>query len=89
MRKLLISATIAGCFAAPTSAAEARSLYDGSWNLVFVTQRGGCDPTYDFTVKLDSAAGASKDESSEHVVVLRVYDRYDNMSASKALIQAK
>jgi hypothetical protein len=45
--------------------------------------------TYDFTVKLDSAAGASKDESSEHVVVLRVYDRYDNMSASKALIQAK
>jgi hypothetical protein len=45
--------------------------------------------TYDFTVKLDSAVGASKDESSEHVVVLRVYDRYDNMSASKALIQAK
>ena len=53
MRKLLISATIAGCFAAPTSAAEARSLYDGSWNLVFVTQRGGCDPTYDFTVNIN------------------------------------
>jgi hypothetical protein len=45
--------------------------------------------TYDFTVKLDSAAGSSKDESSEHVVVLRVYDRYDNMSAAKALIHTK
>jgi hypothetical protein len=41
--------------------------------------------SYDFTVKLDSA----KDESSEHVVVLRVYDRYDNMSAAKTVIYGK
>ena len=36
--KPLISATIAGCLAALTNTAEARSLYDGSWDLVFVTQ---------------------------------------------------
>src|ERR1700744_5897872 len=53
MRTLLISATIAGCLAAMTDAAEARSIYDGSWNLVFVTQRGGCDQTYDFTVNIN------------------------------------
>jgi hypothetical protein len=40
---------------------------------------------YDFTVNLDS----TKDESSEHVVVIRVYDRYDNMSAAKTLIRGK
>ena len=43
--KLLFSATIAGCLAL-TSAAHARQTYDGSWDLVFVTQRGACDPTY-------------------------------------------
>ncbi len=40
---------------------------------------------YDFTVNLDAA----KDESSEHVIVIRVYDRYDNMSAAKSLIRSK
>jgi hypothetical protein len=27
-----------------------RSAYDGSWELVFVTQRGACDSSYSFTV---------------------------------------
>ena len=51
--KLLISATIAGCLAALTNTAEARSLYDGSWDLLFVTQRGTCDPNYNFTVNIN------------------------------------
>ena len=38
------------CFMAPASAAQARSAYDGSWDLAFVTQRGACDPSYNFTV---------------------------------------
>jgi hypothetical protein len=33
--------------------AEARTSYDGSWNLVFVTQRGSCDPTYNFAVNIN------------------------------------
>jgi hypothetical protein len=47
MMKTLFSATIAGCLAL-TSVAHASTAYDGSWDLVFVTQRGACDPTYNF-----------------------------------------
>ena len=36
-----------------TSAATAQSRYDGSWDLRFVTQRGTCDPSYDFTVNIN------------------------------------
>ena len=34
------------------SAVQARTAYDGSWDLIFVTQRGTCDPTYDFSVNI-------------------------------------
>jgi WD40 repeat protein len=40
---------------------------------------------YDFMVPLDAA----KDAESEHVVVLRVYDKYENMGAEKTLLKAK
>jgi hypothetical protein len=40
------------CFIAGGSVAHARSAYDGSWDLVFVTQRGSCDPSYNFTVNV-------------------------------------
>jgi hypothetical protein len=53
MKKLLFFATLAGCLVL-ISAAEARSAYDGSWDLIFVTQRGACDPTYNFTVNITS-----------------------------------
>jgi hypothetical protein len=53
MMKPLIFATIAGYFAALTNTAQARSLYDGSWDLLFVTQRGACDPTYSFSVNIN------------------------------------
>jgi hypothetical protein len=42
----------AACFIAPASVAHARSAYDGSWDLVFVTQTGTCDPAYNFTVNV-------------------------------------
>lgn len=38
------------CLLSP--AAQARSAYDGSWDLVFVTQGGACDPSYNFTVDI-------------------------------------
>src|SRR4030088_737207 len=40
------------CFIAPASVAHARSAYDGSWDLVFVTQTGTCDPSYNFIVNV-------------------------------------
>ena len=40
---------------------------------------------YDFKVALESA----KDAASEHVVVVRVYDKYDNMGAAKTVLKGK
>jgi hypothetical protein len=50
MKKLWLGATAAICLVAMTNFAHARSAYDGSWDLAFVTQRGACDPVYNFTV---------------------------------------
>ena len=52
MKKLSLCATAIMCFVALAPAANARSIYDGSWDLVFVTQRGACDPTYNFAVNI-------------------------------------
>jgi hypothetical protein len=40
------------CFVIPTSATYARSAYDGSWDLEFITQAGACDASYNFTVNI-------------------------------------
>jgi hypothetical protein len=53
MMKFLIFAAGASCLIGITSIAEARSLYDGSWDLLFVTQQGTCDPTYKFSVNIN------------------------------------
>ena len=52
MKRLSLCAMLAGCFVALASAANARSAYDGSWDLVFLTQRGTCDASYSFTVNI-------------------------------------
>jgi hypothetical protein len=52
MASLRIAA--AGCFIIWASAVDARSAYDGSWDLVFVTQRGACDASYNFTVNVSN-----------------------------------
>jgi hypothetical protein len=51
--KFLMFAAIASGLVALVSVAEARSLHDGSWDLRFVTQRGTCDPGYEFTVNIN------------------------------------
>jgi hypothetical protein len=54
MKAPSLRTTTAVCFLflAGASVAHARSAYDGSWDLVFVTQRGTCDPSYTFTVNI-------------------------------------
>ena len=54
MNKLSLCATAMIGFVVLAHAANARSVYDGSWDLVFVTQRGACDPTYNFTVNISN-----------------------------------
>ena len=53
MKKSLLCMAAAISFVALTSAAQARSAFDGAWDLVFVTQRGACDPTYNFSVNIN------------------------------------
>jgi hypothetical protein len=53
MKKPLFFATLVACLVL-TSAAEAHSAYDGSWDLIFVTQRGACGPTYNFSVNISN-----------------------------------
>ena len=38
--------------AATFDIAGAGTAYDGSWSLSIVTQRGGCDPSYNFQVRV-------------------------------------
>jgi hypothetical protein len=52
MKKLSLSATAIICLIALAPAAHARSAFDGSWNLAFVTQKGTCDASYNFTVDI-------------------------------------
>jgi hypothetical protein len=54
MKRLSLLA-LALCVLLPmTGSASARSTYDGSWNLIFVTQHGGCDASYNFTVNVNN-----------------------------------
>jgi hypothetical protein len=54
MKTLMLCAMTTSCFVALACPADARSAYDGSWDLVFVTQRGACDPSYDFAVNVSN-----------------------------------
>jgi hypothetical protein len=54
MKKISKCISAAAVFLAFAPNAIAGSAYDGSWNLVFLTQRGACDPTYDFVVNISN-----------------------------------
>jgi hypothetical protein len=54
MKKVAVLCAIASSFLVFATAANARSAYDGSWNLVFVTRSGACDATYNFTVDISN-----------------------------------
>src|ERR1700738_1089181 len=54
MKKISKRIFAAAVFLAFATNAIAGSGYDGSWNLVFLTQRGACDPTYDFVVNISN-----------------------------------
>ena len=43
---------IAGTITVAAGAANAGSVYDGSWALTIYTRRGACDPSYNFQVEI-------------------------------------
>jgi hypothetical protein len=54
MKKLSLCAAATCVLVALANTAYARSAYDGSWDLAFVTQRGACDTAYNFTVNVSN-----------------------------------
>ena len=46
---------LVGCIAClSAAAADARTQYDGAWNISFVTQVGDCNPTYNYSVNIEN-----------------------------------
>jgi len=59
----------------------------GEWKYVEPVGQVSDAKTEDYDFKVAPEAG--KDVASEHVVVVRVYDKYDNMGAAKTLLRGK
>jgi WD40 repeat protein len=59
----------------------------GEWKYVEPVGQLSDAKTEDYDFK--AAVDAGKDGSAEHVVVVRVYDKYDNMGAAKTLLKGK
>jgi hypothetical protein len=54
MKKLSLCVVATCCFVVLVNTVHAGSAYDGSWALTFATQRGACDPSYNFTVNISN-----------------------------------
>jgi len=52
MKRIFLCLAATACLLAMASTAQAASAYDGSWDLVFMTKRGSCDASYNFTVNI-------------------------------------
>jgi hypothetical protein len=59
MKNLLLAIAISCASPALVTTADARSSYDGSWNIVFYTQRGACDQSYNFLVNITNGVVTS------------------------------
>jgi hypothetical protein len=58
--KAHLLATVFGCATLLlATGADARSSYDGSWNITFVTQAGDCNPTYSYSVNIENGVTTS------------------------------
>lgn len=52
-RHLLTIFAVCACQLLPLTA-EARSPFDGQWNITFATQTGDCNPIYNFSVNIEN-----------------------------------
>jgi hypothetical protein len=56
-RRFLAMLTACACLVA--AAAEARSPYDGQWDITFVTRSGDCNPVYTYSVRIENGVISS------------------------------
>jgi hypothetical protein len=61
----------------------------GEWKFVEPVGQLSDAKTEDYDFKVAPETGKDGTVSSEHVVVVRVYDRYENMGAAKAVVRGK
>ena len=61
----------------------------GDWNYVEPVGQLSDAKTENYDFKVTPETTKDSTASSEHVVVVRVYDRYDNMGAAKTLVRTK
>ena len=54
MNRLLLAILVGCATQLLATAADARSSYDGSWNVTFVTHSGDCNPTYTYSVSIEN-----------------------------------
>ena len=54
MKTPALSALVLVCSLVSAHAATSSAAFNGSWDLVFVTRSGTCDPTYNFTVNISN-----------------------------------
>jgi hypothetical protein len=54
LKKYLIGICVTWACQFLVTAADARSSFDGSWDLIFFTQHGACDSTYSFSVNINN-----------------------------------
>jgi len=59
MKKFLLAIGVGCVCTVLVTTADARSPYDGTWNLTFFTQRGACDSSYNFIVNINNGAVTS------------------------------
>jgi hypothetical protein len=83
MKTLSLCTTALICFFNLAHTANARSAYDGSWDLVFVTQRGACD-TYNFTVNISNGV-----VTHPNLVKFRGYVAKSGMARASVTVQDK
>jgi hypothetical protein len=84
MKRLSLFATATSFFVALACPAHARSAYGGSWDLVFVTQRGACDPAYNFTINVSNGVLTHPD-----LVTFRGYVAKSGAVHTSVTVQAK
>jgi hypothetical protein len=59
MNKNLLAALTSCTILLAAATAQARTPFDGQWNITFATQRGNCSPSYSYSVTIDNGVISS------------------------------
>ena len=75
------------CIPALTGAANARSIYDGAWSVLIVTNQGPCDRTYRYGVLIADGM-VSYDGANAGLIAIKMQGRVTPKGAVRVILQA-